>query len=44
MTQIDAGWGAGPSASYETLAATFRPVFRQIARWRVGCPMKSSHC
>ncbi|MCX5570339.1 MULTISPECIES: acyl-CoA dehydrogenase family protein [Kaistia] len=31
MTQIDAGWGAGPSASYETLAATFRPVFRQIA-------------
>lgn len=31
MTQIDAGWGAGPSASYETLAETFRPVFRQIA-------------
>ncbi|MCX5577171.1 acyl-CoA dehydrogenase family protein [Kaistia terrae] len=31
MTQIDAGWGAGPTASYETLAATFRPIFRQIA-------------
>lgn len=31
MTQIDAGWGAGPSAAYETLAETFRPIFRQIA-------------
>ncbi|BCP52149.1 monooxygenase [Kaistia sp. 32K] len=31
MTQIDAAWGAGPSASYEALAETFRPVFQKIA-------------
>lgn len=31
MTQINAGWGAGPGVSYETLAESFRPVFRQIA-------------
>lgn len=30
MTQIDAGWGAGPSARYETLAAPFRPIFADI--------------
>lgn len=30
MTQIDQGWGAGPSANYEELAAQFRPVFARI--------------
>ncbi|GJD95039.1 monooxygenase [Methylobacterium iners] len=30
MLQTDAGWGAGPSARYEELAARFRPVFAQI--------------
>ena len=30
MTQIDAGWGDGPSARYETLAAPFRPIFADI--------------
>ncbi|MEH3148360.1 MAG: acyl-CoA dehydrogenase family protein [Methylobacterium frigidaeris] len=30
MTQIQAGWGAGPSARYENLAERFRPVFREI--------------
>ncbi|WP_298964151.1 acyl-CoA dehydrogenase family protein [uncultured Methylobacterium sp.] len=30
MTQIRAGWGAGPSARYEDLAERFRPVFREI--------------
>jgi alkylation response protein AidB-like acyl-CoA dehydrogenase len=29
-TQIDQGWGAGPSLRYEDLAAPFRPVFRRI--------------
>ncbi|UTD25627.1 monooxygenase [Bradyrhizobium sp. WD16] len=30
MTQIDQGWGSGPSPRYETLAERFRPVFRKI--------------
>lgn len=30
MSQTDAGWGAGPSGRYETLADTFRPVFAEI--------------
>ena len=30
MTEINAGWGSGPSARYETLAAEFRPVFQRI--------------
>ena len=30
MTQIGKGWGSGPSARYETLAAEFRPVFQRI--------------
>ncbi|KQP19042.1 monooxygenase [Methylobacterium sp. Leaf100] len=30
MVQTDAGWGAGPSARYEDLAAGFRPVFARI--------------
>ena len=30
MLQTDAGWGAGPSGRYETLADTFRPVFAEI--------------
>jgi alkylation response protein AidB-like acyl-CoA dehydrogenase len=31
MTQIDLGWGEGPSDRYETLAAQFRPLFTDIA-------------
>jgi hypothetical protein len=30
MSQIDAGWGAGPSGRYEELAGRFRPVFGEI--------------
>lgn len=30
MSQVDAGWGAGPSERYEELAARFRPVFAEI--------------
>jgi alkylation response protein AidB-like acyl-CoA dehydrogenase len=30
MTQIEQGWGAGPSARYKELAARFRPVFARI--------------
>ena len=30
MSQTDAGWGAGPSARYESLADRFRPVFAEI--------------
>ncbi|UHD43847.1 monooxygenase [Aureimonas altamirensis] len=30
MSQIDLGWGEGPSARYETLAARFRPIFADI--------------
>ncbi len=30
MTHIDGGWGAPASARYETLAAPFRPIFRDI--------------
>jgi alkylation response protein AidB-like acyl-CoA dehydrogenase len=30
MAQTNAGWGAGPSARYETLADRFRPVFAEI--------------
>ncbi|WP_158228611.1 hypothetical protein [Sinorhizobium fredii] len=27
MTQIDLGWGEGPSERYETLAEQFRPLW-----------------
>lgn len=30
MSQVDAGWGAGPSERYEELATRFRPVFAEI--------------
>lgn len=30
MSQIEAGWGAGPSERYEDLAERFRPVFAEI--------------
>jgi alkylation response protein AidB-like acyl-CoA dehydrogenase len=30
VTQIDAAWGAGPSAGYEALATQFRTVFARI--------------
>lgn len=30
MSQIDAAWGAAPSAEYEQLAARFRPIFARI--------------
>jgi len=30
MTQIDLGWGEGPSERYETLAEQFRPLFVDI--------------
>ncbi|MBP1876255.1 Dibenzothiophene desulfurization enzyme C [Ensifer adhaerens] len=32
MTQIENAWGAAPGAGYEALAATFRPIFAEIAR------------
>ncbi|ASY60595.1 MULTISPECIES: monooxygenase [Sinorhizobium] len=31
MTQIDLGWGEGPSEHYEILAEQFRPLFADIA-------------
>lgn len=31
MSQIETGWGEGPSERYERLAETFRPVFAEIA-------------
>ena len=30
VTQIDQGWGAGPSARYEQIAARFRPLFKSV--------------
>ncbi|HZU62804.1 MAG TPA: acyl-CoA dehydrogenase family protein [Novosphingobium sp.] len=33
--QIAQGWGQGPSARYEALAAPFRPLFRRIAEGAV---------
>lgn len=30
MTQTELGWGRGPSASYEALASTYRPIFERI--------------
>lgn len=30
MTNFQQGWGAGPSARYDTLAAPFRPIFARI--------------
>lgn len=30
MSQINQGWGSGPTARYEALAARFRPVFARI--------------
>jgi alkylation response protein AidB-like acyl-CoA dehydrogenase len=32
MTRIDQGWGRGPSARYENIAAPFRPIFHDIAQ------------
>lgn len=32
MTQINEGWGSGPSARYDEIAARFRPIFEQIAQ------------
>ncbi|GJD48326.1 putative FMNH2-dependent monooxygenase SfnC [Methylobacterium crusticola] len=37
MTQVQAGWGAGPSARYEEWAGWFRPLLRQI---REGGPAR----
>jgi len=31
MTRIDEGWGRGPTARYDEIAAPFRPIFREIA-------------
>jgi alkylation response protein AidB-like acyl-CoA dehydrogenase len=31
MSQIAAGWGAGPSARYDALAGKFRPVFQSLS-------------
>lgn len=39
MTQIDQGWGAGPTARYEELAARFRPIFDRIAENAVSRDM-----
>ena len=36
MTQIDLGWGAGPSSSYDALATPFRPIFAKIAEGAVA--------
>jgi alkylation response protein AidB-like acyl-CoA dehydrogenase len=36
MTQIDQAWGSGPSATYEELAAQFRPVFQRIRETAIG--------
>lgn len=30
MTQVEKGWGSGPSARYEDLASRFRPIFERI--------------
>ena len=30
MTQIDLGWGSGPSGRYDDIAAPFRPIFARI--------------
>jgi alkylation response protein AidB-like acyl-CoA dehydrogenase len=31
MSQIDLGWGEGPSERYEALAERFRPIFADIS-------------
>ena len=36
MTQIESGWGAGPSERYEQLAERFRPTFRRIREGAVA--------
>jgi len=36
VTQIDRGWGAGPSVGYDLLAEQFRPVFEQIRETAVS--------
>ncbi|MGX5777691.1 acyl-CoA dehydrogenase family protein [Methylorubrum zatmanii] len=41
MSQIDAGWGAGPSARYDSLADRFRPVFAEI---RAGAAARDREC
>lgn len=40
MTQVDLGWGAGPSPRYEQLAAPFRPLFEQIRATAVTRDLK----
>lgn len=30
MTQVERGWGRGPSAEYDNLASTYRPLFERI--------------
>jgi alkylation response protein AidB-like acyl-CoA dehydrogenase len=36
MTQIDLGWGQGPSGRYDALAAPFRPIFARIRETAVA--------
>eukprot|EP01037_Dinobryon_pediforme_P021617 gene21617-22535_t len=36
MSQIDLGWGEGPSDRYESLAQRFRPIFAEIAAGALG--------
>ncbi|MDQ0468812.1 acyl-CoA dehydrogenase family protein [Labrys wisconsinensis] len=36
MTQIELGWGSGPSETYEGLAARFRPIFQRIGEGAVA--------
>ncbi|WP_437884551.1 acyl-CoA dehydrogenase family protein [Pseudomonas sp. LRF_L74] len=40
MTQIDAAWGAGPDADYETLAERFRPLFVRIREGAIQRELK----
>lgn len=43
MTQIELGWGSGPSARYEQLAEPFRPLFQKIGRQRHIAPERRHH-
>lgn len=40
MSQVDQGWGEGPSERYESLAERFRPIFAEIA---TGALERESH-
>lgn len=40
MTQIDAAWGAGPDADYDTLAERFRPLFARIREGAIQRELK----